>query len=239
MKVSELKAAIKELTQFYFVKADVSFTKQSFKTKPAEPLVTISVGSVSRPMNPPVKIIDGRPVSFYPASVPVQIDLFTQGRRVEVKPGYTPIVENTAEDDLLGFVSFLNSEYAVNWCHARDIAILVPNTVTDLTDIINDTNYQFRAMVEVTVNFTMEAIGYTGTLDPMSVEHTASETNPEPGHKPGEKYRGGDIQADDVTSLDPEINTTPSGGGNVDLVKEETGYFSNVEINDRPVKKEE
>lgn len=98
---------------------------------------TISVGSVSRPMNPPVKIIDGRPVSFYPASVPVQIDLFTQGRRVEVKPGYTPIVENTAEDDLLGFVSFLNSEYAVNWCHARDIAILVPNTVTDLTDIIS------------------------------------------------------------------------------------------------------
>ena len=42
-----------------------------------------------------------------------------------------------------------------------------------------------------------------------------------------------------MTSLDPEINTTPSGGGNVDLVKEETGYFSNVEINDRPVKKEE
>ena len=156
-----------------------------------------------------------------------------------MKSGYTPIVENTAEDDLLGFVSFLNSEYAVNWCHARDIAILVPNTVTDLTDIINDTNYQYRAMVEVTVNFTMAAIGYTGTLEPESVKHPASETNPEPGREPGEEYSGGNIQADDVTSLEPEVQTTPSGGGNAEFTKEETGYFSNVEINDKPVKKEE
>lgn len=115
-------------------------------------------------MNPPTVIMSGRPVSFYPATMPVQIDLFTNGRQMDMGPGMTPAVENTAEDDMLAFVNYLNSPYVVNRCHELDIAIIVPRTVQDLTGLINDTNYQFRAMAEITVYFTMESAGYTGSL---------------------------------------------------------------------------
>lgn len=229
MNLSELKLLIKQLTELYFTGATVTYAKQSFVAKPVNPLVTLTTGAVSRPMNPPVKVIDGRPVCFYPASVPIQIDLFTHGRQTEVAPGITPIVENTAEDDMLAFTAFLNSEYAVQWCHERDIAIVVPATVQDLTGLIHDTNYEFRAMAEIVVYFTMAAIGYTGSLMPESVKHTGAG---------GEEIGGGDIQDADVTVLKPEISQTPSGGGNSEMTGDEDGYFTNVSINDKLVKEE-
>lgn len=225
MTVSELREELRQLAAMYFKGATVKTSKQSFTVKPVEPLVTLTMGSVNRPLNPPTKIIQGQPVSFYPATMPVQIDLFTHGRQIEVAEGHTPIVENTAEDDMLGFADFLNSEFVVQWCRRKDIAIVPPNTVQDLTGLINETNYEFRAMLEVMVYFTMAAIGYTGTLSPDSVKHEDGSS-------------GGDIQAEDVVAVEPEITVTPSGGGNEELLDEESGYFSNVEINDKPVKEE-
>ena len=72
-----------------------------------------------------MRFIDGHPVSYYPASVPVQIDLFTNGRQEETEPGFAPIVENTAEEDLLSFSSFLNSPYATQWCDRENISIVI------------------------------------------------------------------------------------------------------------------
>ena len=238
MTLSELKVALRQLTKLYFNRAEVTFTKQSFRAKPTGSLVTLSMAPVSRPMNPPVKIIDGRPVAFYPASTSIQIDLFTNGAQEEVEQGFTPIAENTAEDDMLAFASFLNSEYVVQWCHERDIAIVVPPTVQDLTGLIHDSNFQFRAMMEIMVYFTMTAIGYSGTLEAGSVKHSGTTVDPETGEEKPYEYEGGDIQADDVSELVPAIKPTPSGGGNEDMAADEGGYFSNVEINDKPVKEE-
>lgn len=225
MKVSEVKEEIRRLAELYFTGATVTFTKQSFLAKPMKPLVTLSSGAVSRVSYPPMKVLDGRPVFFYPASVPIQIDLFTRGRMKKPEPGMMLVAENTAEDDLLGFADFLNSEFVTQWCHEKDIAILLPDTVQDLTGLLNDTNYEYRAMLEITVYFTMPAIGYTGTLAAESVKH-------EDGNG------GGDIQADDVSALEPIVQTTPSGGGNEDLAGQEEGYFSNVEINGNKMKEE-
>lgn len=233
--VSELRNTMRELCELYFTGAIVTHTKQSFMAKQSKPLVTITMGSVSRPINPPVKIIDGRPVAFYAATVPVQIDLFTHGRQMDLAPGFTSVMENTAEDDMLSFCDFLNSEYAVQWCHRRDIAIVVPNTVTDLTGIINDTNYEYRAMIEAMVSFTMTSLGYSGTLSIESVKHIGISEEGEPY-----EYSGGDIQADDVFELVPIISEqSSSGGGNAEFADDEVGYFTNVSINDKLVKKEE
>lgn len=239
MNVAEVKEAIRQLTALYFSGAKVTYTKQSFTAKPTKPLVTLTAGTVSRPRNPPVKIIDGRPVSFYPATMPIQIDLFTHGRKRPAKPGQTPIMENTAEDDMLAFSDFLNSDFVIQWCHERDLSIIVPNTVEDLTGLINDTNYEYRAMMEVQVGFTMTAIGYTGVMSPESIKHSGVTVDPETGEQTPYEYTGGDIQGEDVTAMEPVAIQTPSGGGNAELAEQEGGYFTNVEINDSPVKKEE
>lgn len=223
MTISELKKLLLQLTEMYFSGATVKHAKQSFVPMGDGPLVVLTTGSVSRPMNPPVKIIGGAPVAFYHASIPVQIDLFTCGRQEEV-PGFTPISENTAEDDLLAFESFLNSPFVTQWCHQHDIAIVVPTTVQDLTGLIHDTSYEFRAMLEIAVYFTMTAIGYTGTLDIDSVKHSDGKDD--------------DIQADDVVKVEPQVKPTPSGGGNLDMIAHEGGYFTNSEINNQLVKEE-
>lgn len=232
MDIGQARGCILELAQRYFTKATVVFAKQSFAVKQKKPLVTLSFGSAIRPLNPPTKIVDGRPASFYPTTMMVQIDLYTIGRKIEIAKGITPVMENTAAEDLLAFVSFLNSEYVIQYCHNKDISIVVPNTVQDLTDLINDTNYEYRAMVEIELRFTTVAIGYTGTLDINSVKH--SEIDEETGLP----VAGGDIQADDVTGIIPEVVETTSGGGNTDMEADETGFFTNVAINDKLVKEE-
>lgn len=228
MDIKGVREAMLELTKYYFQNATVIHGRQSHVAKQGKPLVTLYTGTVTRPLNPPTKIIDGRPVSFYPSSVPVQIDLFTVGQKKELAQGFTPVMENTAADDMLSFVGFLNSELAVHFCRQRDIAIVVPNTVQDLTGLINDTAYEYRAMIEVIVYFTSVAIGYSGTLSIDSVKHVDES---------GEVVSGGDIQAEGAT-LTPELVVTPSGGGNKEVLADEESYFTNVEINEKLVKEE-
>lgn len=228
MDVKGVREAMLELTKYYFQNATVIHGRQSHVAKQGKPLVTLYTGVVTRPLNPPTKIIDGRPVSFYPSSVPVQIDLFTLGQKKELAHGFTPVMENTAADDMMSFVDFLNSEFAVQFCHRKDIAIVVPNTVQDLTGLINDTSYEYRAMIEVIVYFTSVAVGYSGTLSVDSITHKSES---------GETVSGGDIQAEGAI-LTPELVVTPSGGGNEEVLTDEEGYFTNVEINEKLVKEE-
>lgn len=231
MDVGEARKVIYDLTKFYFQNAAVTYAKQSFRVKPTKPLVTLSFGSITRPLNPPVKVIDGRPVSFYPSTMMVQIDLFTKGKQRNIAEGITPVMENTAANDLMKFADFLGSEYAVQYCHKKDIAIVLLNTVQDLTDLINDTNFEYRAMLELELRFTSYAIGYTGTLSIESVKHETVDPIT------GEPVSGGDIQ-DDVSELLPEVETTISGGGNDGIIEDENDYFTNVRINNKLVKEE-
>lgn len=247
MDIRGVKAAMLELTQFYFKNATVIHGRQNHIAKQGKPLVTLYTGVVTRPLNPPVEIIDGRPVSFYPSSVPIQIDLFTMGQKKELAYGFTPVMENTAADDMLSFVNFLNSEYAVQYCHQKDIAIVVPNTVQDLTGLINDTSYEYRAMIEVTVYFTSMAVGYSGTLSESSITVKAGSSGGDKptGNKPaagGSDWIGSiDMSPSgkgDEYELTPEVVETPSGGGNEEVLENEQDYFTNVEINKQLVKEE-
>ena len=169
MNVTEARATVKKLTEMYFANAKVVYAKQSFMSKPEKPLVMLSFGSVNRPLNPPSIIFDGYPVSFYPSTMQVQIDLFTLGNKKELKKDVY-VMENTAENDMLLFFNFLNSPYAVRYCNEHDIAIVLNNSVQDLTGIINDTEYEFRAMLEFEVRFTQLAVGDTGTLSPDNIK---------------------------------------------------------------------
>lgn len=235
MDLSEAKEAFRELTVKYFPNITVAYAKQSQMVKGDTPLVMLTFGVINRPINPPTQIIDGRPISYYETSVPVQIDLFTKGRKRKVAKGISAAYENTAAEDLTKFVDFLNSEYAIQFCSSRDIAVIIPNAVTDLTDLINDTSYEFRAMVEVELRFTSVALGYSGTLSAQSIERLP----PEPGALPSTIDKA--TVFGDAELLMPEIETSfvipkvqfsSSGGGNEELLEGEDGYFTNVAVGD-------
>ena len=126
------------------------------------------------------------------------------------------VMENTAENDMLLFFNFLNSPYAVRYCNEHDIAIVLNNSVQDLTGIINDTEYEFRAMLEFEVRFTQLAVGDTGTLSPDNIKKD-NEGN---------------------TIITPDKSDTGSSGGNDGLKDNEGEYFTNVRINKKLMKEE-
>ena len=72
-------------------------------------------------------------------------------------------------DDMLSFADFLNSDYAIRWCHVNDVSILIDGDVQDLTGVVNDTNYEYRARMSVLFYFTQKTVGPTAVLKESSI----------------------------------------------------------------------
>lgn len=255
MTFSEAKRCFRDITARYFKEANVIYANQSHAVKPtSKPLVTMAFGNIKRPLNPPTILIDGRPVSYYPTSVPVTLNLFTHGRRIEIAKGITPTMEDTAAEDLADFLSFLNSEMAIQFCGENDIAIIIPNDVQTLSGIINDVAYEYRARAEIELRFTSIAAGYSGTLpaESVSVESTgivpeqgggSAGTAPEQCEKSGGFGMFGNTELFENTNSSeaviPKAKTSPSGGNNEDFLGEEDYYFTNVALDGKKVKPDE
>lgn len=246
---SEAKRCFRDITVRYFKDANVVYSNQSHAVKPtSKSLVTIAFGNIKRPLNPPTIIIDGRPVSYYPTSVPVTLNLFTHGRKIEIAKGITPAMEDTAAEDLMDFLSFLNSDTAIQFCGENDIAILIPNDVMPLSGIINDVAYEYRARAEVELRFTSVAAGYSGTLPAESVSIKSTDNDPEQGVGNAPEQDGGDNgikafgdtelfdNAKNVELVVPKVKTSPSGGNNEEFIDDEDYYFTNVVLSGKKVK---
>ncbi len=262
---SEAKRCFREITARYFKDANIMFANQSHAVKPtSKPLVTIAFGNIKRPLNPPTLILDGRPASYYPTSVPVTVNLFTHGRKIEIAKGITPAMEDTAAEDLTDFLSFLNSETAIQFCCEKDIAIVVPNDVTPLSGIINDVAYEYRARAEIELRFTSMAAGYSGTLPVESVSIKYAGTISEPSSGDSYETNAGDNSGTNNGNVPqqgsgsngfkvfgntelfdkgkyssvviPKAKTSPSGGNNEDFLDEEDYYFTNVALGGKKVK---
>jgi len=214
MNPREARELMYELLSLFFSGATVLFGSQPNAVKPKAPLVTLSTISVNRPMNPPIRVIDGHPVSYYPTTMNLQVDLYTKGAPVDVGEGRLVPAENTALNDMLDFSNFIGSEYFINWSHRNDISLYPSGQVQDTTALINNASYQFRSTLELTLNFTQKAVGYTGLLDPASIKHSA----------------GGTEDDDPDVYVEPEFTPSHSGGGTPELAKEIIGFFTEAEI---------
>ena len=126
----------------------------------------------------------------------MQVDLYTDGLRISETER-----ENTAVNDLTEFINFLNSPHVDVWCFINDIDITT-GTVRDLTGVISDSSWQYRAMTELELGFTERTKGHTGT----GYEHGKPLT----GNKPFEP--------------------SPSGGGSQKLADKFTGFFEDVSV---------
>lgn len=218
MNIREARETMYELLALFFKGAAVVHGSQSHAVKEKPPVVVLTTISVNRPMNPPTEIVDGNPVSYYPTNMALQVDLYTKGALVEVGERQLALVENTALNDMIEFANFIGSEYFINWCHQKDIALALKSDAQDTTALINSASYQFRATLELTMSFTQKAVGYTGILDANSIKHSTPEGEAE-----------GDDTADDVY-FEPEYTPSVSGGGSKELAEESIGYFTEAEV---------
>jgi hypothetical protein len=59
-------------------------------------------------------------------------------------------------DEILCFADFINSQKTNDWCLANNIAFLTDTDAQDLTGVVNDTNYEYRARITINVYFTQD-----------------------------------------------------------------------------------
>ena len=176
MRVSDVKRLFHSITKQYFAGANVIFSNQSRAAKPALGLVVLIPGAARRPQYPNTVFLSGVPVSAYASRLNITVDLFTHGSPVlDPDTGETVGYENTATDDMLSFMDYLNSLFVGVWCHMNDITILTEGDVTDLTGAVNDTSYEYRARLSVVVYFTQYAVGAAGVLSESSIRYPVYE----------------------------------------------------------------
>ena len=180
-------------------------------------------------------------VGYYQSRISMQVDLFTNGLPVvDDETGQTVAYENTAMDDMLAFADFLNSQYAIEWCHSHDVAISFDGDAQDLTGLVNDNNYEFRSRLPVLFYFTQKAVGYAAVLDESSIQYPTGEVDPDTGaptytekepedtESSSGQFNGAGQNADDI--IVPKFEQNSSGGGSEELAQQKTGYFTEVEI---------
>lgn len=181
--VREAKRHIENITKKYFTGAVVGFSGQSANVKSKSPYVCITPGSPTRDQFPVQRMVNDRMVSYYQTKLPLQIDLYTNGAEGSPGPDGFVTMEDTAVDDMTDFVDYLESPYVIHWCDRINATIVVNGPVQQLTGLVTDTDYQFRAMVELVFCYVHKAVGYTGIQGESSIVYPESRTlqaNPEP-----------------------------------------------------------
>lgn len=238
MRLMQAKELLRSLVQEYFPRCTVVFANQSRIAKQKQPLVLISPGNVRRIDSLNCYTVDGERVAAYLTRLSVTIDLFSNGSPViDDETGQTVAYEDDALDCLLSVADFLNSEWTISWAHEHDVAINLDGDVQNLTGIVNDNNYEYRARMSLMFYFTQEAVGPTAVLSSDSVHF------PEPSSPSGtttvepektESTTGGYVteyeKKWEQATIIPEFKPTPNGGGSEELAAQPAGFFTEVEI---------
>ena len=162
MTQNELKQKLYDLVSEYFGSATVMWGKVRV-VNPAVPQIVLTMGAVIRHYAPITRWANGVLVNGYPSNTKLQVDLYTKGAPIQTSPGVTAAYENTAVNDLTDFVNYLDSANIDEWSERHDVSILC-RQVMDLTELINGTTWDYRAMVELEIGFTQTAVGHTGTM---------------------------------------------------------------------------
>ena len=205
MTQSELKKKLYDLVRSYFSGATVVWGMLSGAVNPSAPLVMLRMGDITRPYQPIKRNVNGVLLYSYPSETTVQIDLFTKGASRNNEAGVSSANENTAVNDLTDFVNFINSAYVDDWSGLNDVSILV-NRVRDLTELISDTTWEYRAMAEMEIRFTQTAAGHGGFM-----------------------YEGGVPLDENGNFVSGTFANTPSGGRSPEIADQSTGWFEQVE----------
>lgn len=129
------------------------------------------------------------------------------------------------------------NDRTVQWSHQNDVSILIDGDVLNLTGVVNDTSYEFRSRLTVQFYFTQKAVGASTALLESSLQYPTGEKDPEtqeptytPTEPPETDSKSGPWGDEEEPIVVPTFEPSASGGGTEELAKEETGYFTEVEI---------
>ena len=237
MTVGELREAIREIVKRYFAGAAVKWIDEN-NVRPTGPLVTLQLRNIQRELFAILENRQGHPVKLWHTRAMLDVNLYTPGGVSAVQPGIRPRADNTAVSDMQDFVSYMDSDYVYGMLGPQDVTILPEGPTQDVSELVDNAKYEYRAMQEFTVDFIQNAAGVSGILHIPARQESAA--NPEApglpaGPQPDPPTDPGVPEMPDDPALavplpDPDAwEPTASGGGSRELAEMDTGWFESVE----------
>ena len=161
MNFGEVKQLLYETVVRYHPGAMVVWEKVGGVT-PMPPYITIGYSNLIRSQFP---MSDGERVHrYYNYSFRFEINLYTVGKPIKDDSDKTIYYENTAVEDMEEFVRFLESEAITDELAEKDVTVVFDPPIRDLSELIDDTKFNYRSMEELTVTFAGLADGEYGVL---------------------------------------------------------------------------
>lgn len=158
MTVGEVKQFFYNLVSEYHPAATVVWAKTK-GVMPKPPFLSIAYGNMERTVFP---MKDEKAESYYNCSMRFEINLYTIGKPLKDEKGMVYAYENTAVEDLEEWIRFLASEAIIDRMANAGITILLDSPIHDLSELIYDMKFNYRAMAEFIVTFVEKATGRYG-----------------------------------------------------------------------------
>lgn len=160
MRINELRSHVYDIIAEYFAGAAVIWAENKY-VKPNLPFITLKMDNLSYAQHYITESDTDVSTNCKPSKIRLEVQLFTQGQEVEDEDGDT-YYENTAINDMADFLSYIDSDYVLNICDGLDISITTEGDIQDVSALLNDTQYEFRAMQEFFVTFLQTSQGFAG-----------------------------------------------------------------------------
>lgn len=194
MRLEEVRETVRQTAENFFSGACVAWAEQPMTT-PIFPYVTLKFGDLQRNMH---ALTDGDADRAYQCSIPIEINLYTKGRKVSTKNNTVTAYANTAVSDMNDFFKYLDSEYITDSLMSKGIAVVLNPPIRDLTDLQNDSRYRYRAMAEATVTFVDEANGLYGLAEMAGAPNASGGGTEEMKEAPSDYIE--DVEITDVST---------------------------------------
>lgn len=163
MTLRDLREHLYDIVATYFGGAEVMWSENN-SVRPPLPFVMLKTGSATPTAMPCAQHVNGAVRNDYPTRTILEVTLYTRGACVDDSDGVEGDRINTAASDLLDFVSFIHSPYVSDMTEGLDITVKPMGPVRDVTALLNDTSHEYRAMVELTVDFIYISAGAAGVI---------------------------------------------------------------------------
>ena len=239
MTVGELRETIRQVVKRYLVGASVKWIDEN-NIKPVGPLVTLQLRNIQRELFSIDENRQGRAVKLWHTRAMLDVNLYTPGAVGNAQPGIRPKAENTALNDMQDFINYIDSDYVYGILGPLDVTILPEGMAQDVSELVDNSKYEYRAMQEFTVDFIQNAAGVSGILHiPAKEESGKDPANPDiPVDPDNPSNPDHPSSPDDSASALPDPSTwkpTASGGGSKELAEKElaeadTGWFEAAEV---------
>lgn len=171
MTTEEAQLKVEELVRRYFAGATVRWCETN-QVKPPYPFVALKLTDVSHFLHPDESGEIETSQRYY-CTGRIVLNLYTGGRKGAKKPGMSaPPSRNTAVSDLQGFIRYLGSDAGQDFLGEHDICLQEEGKTVDVSALLNDAKYEYRAMQEFSISFADDVYGHSSVTPPTGQDST-------------------------------------------------------------------